>query len=178
VGASRVEDVDGGDSGPDEDAGATWIEPRWPMALAIFTFIAMPVVLRLAVPRQSLGPHWVVPAVEVALLVVLLAASPEDVRSELAPPGRRPCYVDYFVLGFTTSTAFSPTDVMPTAPWAKLTMATPSPISLTVVGLVIARAVNVFSCASCGPEDTRLRRSELLATVVLAVAAVATAWST
>ena len=29
--------------------------------------------------------------------------------------------------------------------WAKLTMALQSPISLAVVGLVIARAVNIFS---------------------------------
>jgi hypothetical protein len=45
----------------------------------------------------------------------------------------------------TTNTAFSPTDVMPLARWAKLTMALQSLIALTVVGLVIARAVNVFS---------------------------------
>jgi hypothetical protein len=69
----------------------------------------------------------------------------QQLSPELAPPGWRPRYVDYFVLGFITSTAFSPTDVMPMAPWAKLTMATQSLISLTVVGLVIARAVNVFS---------------------------------
>jgi hypothetical protein len=31
------------------------------------------------------------------------------------------------------------------APWAKLTMALQSMISLTVLGLVIARAVNVFT---------------------------------
>ncbi len=64
---------------------------------------------------------------------------------ELAPPGWRPRYVDYLVLGLTTNTAFSPTDVMPMSPWAKATMAVQSVISLTVVGLVIARAVNVFS---------------------------------
>jgi hypothetical protein len=34
---------------------------------------------------------------------------------------------------------------MPIASWAKLTMALQSLIALTVVGLVIARAVNVFS---------------------------------
>jgi len=33
---------------------------------------------------------------------------------------------------------------MPIAAWAKLTMALQSLIALTVVGLVIARAVNVF----------------------------------
>jgi len=32
---------------------------------------------------------------------------------ELAPPGWRPQYADYLVLGLTTNMAFSPTDVMP-----------------------------------------------------------------
>ena len=54
-------------------------------------------------------------------------------------------YVDYLILGLTTSTAFSPTDVMPISHWAKLTMALQSLISLMVIGLVIARAVNVFN---------------------------------
>jgi hypothetical protein len=54
-------------------------------------------------------------------------------------------YVDYFILGITTSTAFSPTDVMPMRAWAKLMMAAQSLISLVVIGLVIARAVNVFT---------------------------------
>ena len=69
----------------------------------------------------------------------------QQLSPELAPPGWRAQYVDYLILGLTTSTAFSPTDVMPMARWAKLTMALQSLISLTVVGLVIARAVNVFS---------------------------------
>jgi hypothetical protein len=64
---------------------------------------------------------------------------------ELAPPGWRAKYADYLILGLTTSTAFSPTDVMPMVAWAKLTMALQSIISLSVIGLVIARAVNVFS---------------------------------
>jgi hypothetical protein len=69
----------------------------------------------------------------------------QQMSPELAPPGWRAQYVDYLILALTTSTAFSPTDVMPIAHWAKLTMALQSLISLTVVGLVIARAVNVFS---------------------------------
>jgi hypothetical protein len=69
----------------------------------------------------------------------------QQMSPDLAPPGWRPQYVDYLILGLTTSTAFSPTDVMPMVPWTKLTMALQSLISLTVVGLVIARAVNVFS---------------------------------
>jgi hypothetical protein len=68
----------------------------------------------------------------------------QQLSPELAPPGWLPQYVDYLILGVTTSTAFSPTDVMPMRAWAKLMMAAQSMISLIVVGLVIARAVNVF----------------------------------
>lgn len=69
----------------------------------------------------------------------------QQLSPELVAPGWRPQYVDYFTLGVTTSMAFSPTDVMPLVPWAKLTMTFQSLLSLTVIGLVIARAVNVFS---------------------------------
>ena len=69
----------------------------------------------------------------------------QQLSPELSTPDWRPQYVDYLILGFTTSTAFSPTDVLPMAHWAKLTMALQSLVSLTVIGLVIARAVNVFS---------------------------------
>ncbi|HUK94222.1 MAG TPA: hypothetical protein VLU96_04120 [Gaiellaceae bacterium] len=215
-----------------------FVEPRWPIALALLFFIAITIVLRVAEPhRESLGSPWVVPSVEIALLVVLLIADParvsgrgrwlrrlsialvlallvaalvsaivlitelirggkvtdsassllasgaliwlgnvlvfsllywmldsggplarfrherefpdfaftQQMSPELAPPGWRPVFVDYLILGLTTSTAFSPTDVMPMARWAKLTMALQSLLSLVVVGLVIARAVNVFS---------------------------------
>jgi hypothetical protein len=69
----------------------------------------------------------------------------QQLSPELAPPGWRPVYVDYLVLGLTTSTAFSPTDVMPMVHWAKLTMTLQSLISLMVIALVIARAVNAFT---------------------------------
>jgi hypothetical protein len=214
------------------------VEPRWPVALAVGTYIAITVVLRAFEPdRESLRPHWLVPGLEVGLFVVLVLADPahvvgrrrwlrplsiglvltlaaaallatavlirdlivggpatnsagellasgaliwlgnvlvfgllywlldgggpmarylgerpypdfafsQQLNPELAPPGWRPRYVDYLILGLTTSTAFSPTDVMPMSAWAKLTMALQSLISLAVVGLVIARAVNVFS---------------------------------
>lgn len=220
------------------DGERVFVEPRWPVALALGFFIVITIVLRVVEPeRESLGPHWLVPSIEIALLVALIAADPASVSGrrhwlrplsivlvlalaaatllstavlitdlvrggkvtdsatsllssgaliwfgnclvfgllywlldsggpyarfigerqyldfafthqmspELAPPGWRPLYVDYFILGLTTSTAFSPTDVMPMARWAKLTMALQSLISLTVVGLVIARAVNVFT---------------------------------
>jgi hypothetical protein len=48
---------------------------------------------------------------------------------------------------WTTSvnaTAFKPTDVMPLARWAKLTMAAQSAVSLSIGALVIARAVNIL----------------------------------
>jgi hypothetical protein len=45
----------------------------------------------------------------------------------------------------TSSAAFSPTDVMPLVPWTKIAMAAQSLISIAVLGLVIARAVNVFT---------------------------------
>jgi uncharacterized membrane protein len=214
-----------------------YVEARWPVALALLTFIVITVTLRIAVPhRESLGPRWLVPAIEIALLLALIAANPaqigrrarwlrplavtltlglavaalastailvtelieggkatesagallasgaliwfgnclvfgllywlldsggplaryrgdrefpdfafsQQLSPELAPPGWRPRYVDYFILGVTTSMAFSPTDVMPMAGWAKLMMALQSLISLIVVGLVIARAVNIF----------------------------------
>jgi hypothetical protein len=69
----------------------------------------------------------------------------QQLSPELAPPGWRPTYVDYLVLGLSTSMAFSPTDVMPMVHWAKLTMTLQSLISLTVIALVIARAVNAFA---------------------------------
>jgi hypothetical protein len=214
------------------------IEPRWPVALAILSFIAITIAIHVAVPkRQTLGPGWLVPALEIATLVALLLADPahavgrrrwlrpvslalvtalaavaliatavlitelirggkvtesadsllasgaliwlgnvlvfsllywlldsggplaryrrereypdfaftQQMSPELAAPGWVPYYVDYLILGLTTSTAFSPTDVMPVSRWAKLLMALQSIIALVVVGLVIARAVNVFS---------------------------------
>jgi hypothetical protein len=214
------------------------VEPRWPIALTVSVFIAITIGLRILEPHhESLGPAWLVPGIEIAMLVMLILADPTRVEvrrrwlrrvslglvlalavvvfvstvvlvkdlveggkvtqsagslltsgaliwlgnslvfgllywlldsggplaryrrershpdfafsqqqsPELAPPGWRPQYVDYLVLGVTTSTAFSPTDVLPMSAWAKLMMALQSMISLVVVGLVIARAVNVFT---------------------------------
>ena len=61
-----------------------------------------------------------------------------------APPNWRPRLLDYLYLSYTNSIAFSPTDVMPFAPWAKIAMTLQSLVSFAIVGLVIARAVNVF----------------------------------
>jgi hypothetical protein len=72
-------------------------------------------------------------------------AFPQELNPHLAPAGWRPRLIDYLYLGFTNATAFSPTDVMPLVPWAKIAMATQSLISLAILGLVVARAVNVFT---------------------------------
>jgi hypothetical protein len=54
-----------------------FVEPRWPVARTVSTFIAISLLLRIAVPnRESLGPHWVVPGIEIGLLICLLAADP------------------------------------------------------------------------------------------------------
>ncbi len=220
------------------DGERIFVEPRWPLALAVGFYLTLMIVLRVFVPdRPALGTRWLVPGIMGGLLVALLLADPAHIEGrarwlrrvagalilalaamallatsiliadlvrgshvtdkastllvsgaliwlgnclvfsllywhfdtggplaryrgdrpyrdfaftqhmspELAPEGWRPQYVDYLILGVTTSTAFSPTDVMPIAPWAKLTMALQSLIALAVVGLVIARAVNVFS---------------------------------
>jgi uncharacterized membrane protein len=70
---------------------------------------------------------------------------PQHQNPELAPPGWRPKFGDYLYLGLSTATAFSPTDVMPLASWAKAAMAAQTLISLVVFTLVIATAVNVLS---------------------------------
>ena len=69
---------------------------------------------------------------------------PQMVSPALAPPDWEPRFVDYLYLAFTNATAFSPTDVMPLARWAKLTMLVQSAVSLSVGALVIARAVNIL----------------------------------
>jgi hypothetical protein len=72
-------------------------------------------------------------------------AFPQQMNPELAPADWSPRFVDYLYLAFTNATAFSPTDAMPIARWAKLAMIVQSLASLAILGLVIARAVNVFT---------------------------------
>ena len=55
-----------------------------------------------------------------------------------------PGFVDYLHLAFNTSTAFSPTDVAPLTPWAKMMMMVQSVISLGSIVILAARAVNVL----------------------------------
>jgi uncharacterized membrane protein len=72
-------------------------------------------------------------------------AFPQQLSPGISVPGWRPRYIDYLYLGVTNSLAFSPTDVMPLAAWAKSIMAVQSIVSLLVLGLIVARAVNVLT---------------------------------
>jgi hypothetical protein len=56
----------------------------------------------------------------------------------------QPVFFDYCYTSFTAAAAFSPTDVMPLARWAKLAMMVESSLSLVLAILVIARAVNIL----------------------------------
>lgn len=56
----------------------------------------------------------------------------------------KPNFVDYLFLSFNTSTAFSPTDTAVLSRWAKVGTMLQSLISLTIVALLAARAVNIF----------------------------------
>ncbi|MFZ0580252.1 MAG: hypothetical protein WAN72_12330 [Candidatus Acidiferrales bacterium] len=55
-----------------------------------------------------------------------------------------PHFMDYLFLAFNTSTAFSPTDTAALSRWAKAGMMLQSLISLTIVALLAARAVNIL----------------------------------
>jgi uncharacterized membrane protein len=55
-----------------------------------------------------------------------------------------PDFIDYLFLAFNTSTAFSPTDVPVLARWAKILMMIQSLLSLLIIALLAARAVNIL----------------------------------
>ena len=68
----------------------------------------------------------------------------EGAPSADLPPEWRPTFVDYLFLAFSTATAFSPTDVLPLTPRAKMMMMLESSISLVTIVVVGARAINVL----------------------------------
>ena len=225
----------GGDTGRDESVALG--ESRWPPALALLAFFGLNAALRIWLPSGSaVRIPWLVPAVEILLLVVILASDPGSLvkrhrvlrpvavtivcvlvvaelwatgvlvydlvqgtgvansaprllatgaviwlgnnlafaflywlidsggplarahrelpvdfafvqhqNPELASPGWRPVFLDYLHLGFTNATAFSPTDVMPLTHRAKFTMIVQASVALALFGLIVARAVNVFT---------------------------------
>jgi hypothetical protein len=66
---------------------------------------------------------------------------PPDAETETWSPN----FIDYLFIAFNTSTAFSPTDVPVLDRWAKVLMMLQSVISLTVIALLAARAINTLS---------------------------------
>lgn len=55
-----------------------------------------------------------------------------------------PAFVDYLFLAFNTSTALSPTDTPVLSPWAKVLMMIQASVSLAIIALLAARAVNIL----------------------------------
>ena len=67
-----------------------------------------------------------------------------ELREQMGEQDWRPGFVDYLFLAFNTSTAFSPTDVPVLSRWAKVLMMIQATISLAVIALLAARAVNIL----------------------------------
>jgi hypothetical protein len=69
---------------------------------------------------------------------------PQMISREGLDASWTPHFVDYLFLAFNTSTAFSPTDTAVLSRWAKLGTMLQSLISLMIVALLAARAVNIL----------------------------------
>jgi len=80
---------------------------------------------------------------EGAFLFPQMTLNKEALR-EAGQPDWSPNFVDYLFLAFNTSTAFSPTDVPVLARWAKVLMMLQSLLSLLIIALLAARAVNIL----------------------------------
>ena len=62
----------------------------------------------------------------------------------IEPRDWRPKFVDYLYVSLTNSTAFSPTDAMPLTPLCKMIMGIQAVVSLSTIGLIVSRAVNIL----------------------------------
>ncbi len=61
----------------------------------------------------------------------------------LAPANWKPTFPDYLYVSLTAATAFSPTDAMPYSKRVKLVMGIESTMSLAIVAMIVARAINI-----------------------------------
>lgn len=68
----------------------------------------------------------------------------KDERAQIGVERWRPGFVDYLFIAFTTSSTFGPTDTMVLARWAKLLAMVQIFVSLSIVILLISRAVGVL----------------------------------
>jgi uncharacterized membrane protein len=78
-----------------------------------------------------------------AFLFPQMTMSKEALR-EAGQQDWSPDFVDYLFLAFNTSTAFSPTDTLVLARWAKILMMLQALLSLLIIALLAARAVNIL----------------------------------
>ena len=69
---------------------------------------------------------------------------PHDERAQFECLRWRPLFIDYLFVAFTQSSTFGPTDAPLLARWAKVFSITQISISLTIVVLLISRAVGVL----------------------------------
>ena len=69
----------------------------------------------------------------------------EERLAEAGQNGWSPGFVDYLFLAFNSSTALSPADTAVLSRWAKLLMMIQAAISLTVIAILAARAINTLS---------------------------------
>jgi hypothetical protein len=72
---------------------------------------------------------------------------PEMIRTRIDAPATdrwSPTFLDYLFLAFNTNTAFSPTDTAVVERWAKLLMMLQSVLSLTILVVLAARAINIL----------------------------------
>jgi hypothetical protein len=69
---------------------------------------------------------------------------PHDERAQFACTGWRPRFIDYLFVAFTQSSTFGPTDAPLLARWAKVLSMVQIFISLSIVILLISRAVGVL----------------------------------
>lgn len=68
----------------------------------------------------------------------------EKALKEAGEQNWSPNFIDYLFLAFNTSTAFSPTDAPVLARWAKILMMVQSLLSLLIIALLAARAINTL----------------------------------
>ena len=69
---------------------------------------------------------------------------PQMANPELASRDWAPLFYDYLYLSVTNVMAFSPTDTLPLARWAKMLMTVQAMVAVSTIALVFARAVNVL----------------------------------
>ncbi len=71
-------------------------------------------------------------------------ALPDDKLAGLGEADWSPGFMDYLFLAFNTSTALSPADTAVLRRWAKLLMMVQAVISLTIIAILAARAINTL----------------------------------